>query len=224
MAVWKAKASKDKASIFALTGMRPCSSIASSVGFVFSKAPAPTNKIFLVLILILVLIEMVVPSSRGSKSYWTPSSLALVELVLSGERTSLSISSMTMMPLPSISSFTYYSISISAKKSSKYASYICFLTSFTFRFAICYVYFLSPLRYTKQGYSSSKPSSSCCTFSAYYGWLTVLGPIKHFKMWSCTFFLTIFDPFSKVIPSCWASSDCVFLNKSETIFVMSSPW
>lgn len=100
-------------------GMRPYNSMASSVGFVFSNAPAPTNNMLRVLIFILVFIVMVVPSSKGKRSYYTPSSLALVELVLSGERTSLSISSITIMPFASISSLTNYSMSIIANKSSK---------------------------------------------------------------------------------------------------------
>jgi len=46
------KSDKESGSILALIGIRPCSSMASSVGFVFSNAPAPTKSIFLVLILI----------------------------------------------------------------------------------------------------------------------------------------------------------------------------
>jgi len=56
-------------SILALIGSLPYNSIANSLGFVFSKAPAPTKRMFLVLTLTFWLTETVVPSSRGNKSY-----------------------------------------------------------------------------------------------------------------------------------------------------------
>ena len=127
------KSSRLKLSILAFIGILPCNSTARSVGFVFSKAPAPTNRILRVLILTFELILTVVPSSNGNRSYYTPSSEALVELVCSPDLTILSISSITTIALLSISSLIKVSMSCRVNSYSWKYSYKNFLISFTLR-------------------------------------------------------------------------------------------
>lgn len=135
-----------------------------SVGLTFSNVPEPTNSIFFVLIQVLLLTEIEVPSSIGSKSYWTPSSDALDELCWWGCLTSLSISSITTMPLSSINFL------INSSKSMNLNTYSAYYSLRDFQMSLTLIALISPLTsfedtFEKHIISSSSPFLNCSTLT-----------------------------------------------------------